>query len=52
MVLLAGIGMLVGSVAILPIFFLVFQYIPPLKIIVAIISGLLLGITMNRLIKR
>jgi len=47
-----GMGMLIGSVIIIPSMFLVFEYIPTLKIGVAIIIGLLFGIGLNKLVKR
>lgn len=50
--LLFGLGMLVGSVVIIPTLFAIFQYVPDLKIIVAIISGLMLGIGFHKIIKR
>ena len=52
MTLMFGLGMLVGSVAIIPSLFAVFQFIPSLQIIVAIICGLLFGITLHKIIKR
>lgn len=50
--LIFGLGMLVGSVVLIPSLFVVFQYIPPLRIIVAIIIGLVFGLGLNRLIRR
>jgi len=47
-----GMGMLIGSVIIIPSMFLVFEYIPTLKIAAAIIIGLLFGIGLNKLVKR
>lgn len=47
-----GLGMLVGSVVLLPLMFALFQYLPPLRIIVAIILGLVLGFGMHRIIRR
>ena len=50
--LMFGLGMLVGSVVILPSLFAVFNYIPDLRIIVAIICGLIFGLGLHRLIRR
>ncbi len=47
-----GLGILVGSVAIIPSLFAVFGYIPQLRIIVAIILGLLFGLGLNRFVRR
>jgi len=47
-----GMGILIGSVAIIPSAFLVMGYIPELKIIVAIIVGLIFGLGINRFVKR
>ena len=52
MTLMMGLGMSVGSVIILPSLFAVFQWIPPLRITTAIISGLLLGFALHKIIKR
>lgn len=50
--LMFGLGMLVGSVVIIPSLFAVFQYIPDLRIIVAIICGLVFGLGLHRLVRR
>jgi len=47
-----GLGMIVGSVVIIPSLFLVFQYIPTIRIIVAMILGLILGFGLHKMIKR
>jgi len=47
-----GLGMLIGSVIIIPSLFAVFQYIPELRIIVAIMCGLIFGIGLHKLVKR
>ncbi len=47
-----GLGMLVGSVIIIPALFAVFNYIPSLQILVAIICGLLFGFGLHRIIRR
>ena len=50
--LMWGLGMLVGMVVILPSLFLIFQWEPNLRIIVAIIAGLGFGLALHRLIRR
>jgi hypothetical protein len=50
--LIFGLGMLVGSVVIIPTLFLVFQWIPDLRIVVAMIMGLIFGMALNRMVKR
>jgi len=47
-----GLGILIGSVVIIPASFAVFQYIPQLAIVVAIICGLIFGMGLNRLVRR
>lgn len=47
-----GLGMLVGSVVFVPAMFLVFRYIPSGRILIAIVLGLLVGMGLNRLIRR
>jgi hypothetical protein len=47
-----GMGILIGSVAIIPSVFAVIGYLPDLTIIVAIIVGLVFGLGLNRLIRR
>lgn len=47
-----GLGILIGSVAIIPSAFAVIGYLPELKIILAIILGLLFGLGINRFVKR
>lgn len=47
-----GLGMVIGSVVLLPLMFALFQYIPPLRIIVAIILGIVFGIGLHRIIRR
>jgi hypothetical protein len=47
-----GLGMLIGSVIIIPSLFAVFEYIPELRILVAIICGLIFGMGLHRLVKR
>jgi hypothetical protein len=50
--LVFGLGMLVGSVVIIPSLFAVFQWIPNLQIVVAIICGLVFGLGLHRLVRR
>ncbi len=50
--LMFGLGMLVGTVIIIPSLFAVFDFIPDLRIIVAIITGLIFGLGLHRLIRR
>lgn len=45
-----GLGFLVGSVVIIPTAFLIFQWVPELRIFFAIILGGLLGLMLNKLI--
>lgn len=47
-----GMGIVIGSSILLPAFFAVFQYIPSLRIIVAIIVGVCVGLGLHRLVKR
>jgi len=47
-----GLGMLVGSVVLIPALYLVFEWIPEGQIILAIILGLIFGMALNRLIRR
>jgi hypothetical protein len=50
--LMFGLGMLVGSVVIIPSLFAVFQWIPTFQVIVAIICGLVFGLGLHRLVRR
>jgi hypothetical protein len=47
-----GLGILIGSVAIIPSAFAVMGYIPEIKVILAIILGLIFGIGINRFVRR
>lgn len=49
---LFGLGFLIGSVVLLPMMFALFQYVPPLRIIVAIVVGIIFGMGLHRIIKR
>jgi hypothetical protein len=50
--LLLGLGMLIGSVIIIPATFAIFQWIPSLKIIVGIMCGLIFGFALQRMYRR
>ena len=50
--LIMGLGFLIGIVILLPASFIVFKYIPGFEIIIAILSGLLFGLALHRLIRR
>jgi len=50
--LIFGIGLLIGTVILIPASFAVFQYIPDLRILIAIMAGLLFGIALHKLIRR
>lgn len=52
MTIVYGMGMVVGSVILIPSLFAVFQFIPPLRIIVAIVLGIVLGLALHRFVKR
>lgn len=45
-----GLGFLVGSVVIIPTAFLIFQWVPELRVFFAIILGGLLGIVLNKFV--
>jgi ABC-type transport system involved in multi-copper enzyme maturation permease subunit len=47
-----GLGILIGSVAIIPSIFVLIGYIPQFTIVVAIILGLLFGLGLNRFVRR
>jgi len=47
-----GLGILIGSVAIIPSAFAVMGYIPELRVILAIVLGLLFGLGINRFVRR
>jgi len=47
-----GMGMVVGSAVLIPSLFAVFQFIPPLRIIVTIILGIVLGLGLHKFVKR
>lgn len=52
MTLFLGLGMLVGSVIIIPSLFAIFQYIPSMKIIVGLMCGLIFGFALQRMYRR
>lgn len=47
-----GLGFMVGSVIIIPSAFIVLQWIPELRVILAIILGGVLGIALNKFMSR
>ena len=47
-----GLGMLVGSVVLIPAMFAIFQWVPSLKIIVGLICGLIFGFALQRMYRR
>jgi hypothetical protein len=47
-----GMGVLIGSSILIPAMFAVFQFIPPLRIIIAIVVGLILGLGFHKFVKR
>jgi hypothetical protein len=47
-----GLGILVGIVPLIPAMFIVFGFIPSGRIILALILGFMVGIGLNRLIRR
>jgi hypothetical protein len=49
---LFGMTLIIGSVILLPLMFFLFQWIPPLRIIVAIILGIIFGFGLHRIIRR
>jgi hypothetical protein len=52
MTVMFGLSILIGTVVLIPALFAVFQYIPPLRIIVAIILGLIFGMGLHKLFRR
>ncbi len=50
--LILGLGMLVGSVVLLPAMFLVFDFIPDMRIFVAIFAGIIVGLGLHKIINR
>lgn len=50
--LVLGLGMIIGSVVLIPAMFLVFEFIPDLSIIVAIFLGLFVGLGLHKFINR
>jgi hypothetical protein len=47
-----GFGMVVGSVVLIPSMFLVFEFIPSARIMFAIIIGIIVGLGLQKLIRR
>lgn len=50
--LMFGLGMLVGSVVLIPASFAIFDFVPNMRIIIAIICGLIFGLGLHRLVRR
>jgi len=50
--LMFGLGLLVGSVILIPASFAIFDFAPPLRIIFAIVAGLIFGLALHRLVRR
>jgi hypothetical protein len=50
--LMFGLGLLIGTVILIPVSFIVFKYIPDLRIIIAILAGLIFGLALHKLIRR
>ena len=50
--LMFGLGMLVGSVILIPSLFAVFNYVPSLRVVVAIICGLIFGLGLHKFVRR
>jgi hypothetical protein len=50
--LILGLGILIGSTVLLPALFVVFHYIPDLRIIIAIFAGLIFGMALHRIVRR
>jgi hypothetical protein len=47
-----GFGMIVGSVVLIPAMFLVFEFIPSAQVMFAIIIGIIVGLGLQKLIRR
>jgi len=50
--LILGLGMLIGSVVLIPSMFLVFEFVPDLKIFIALFLGLFVGLALHKFINR
>ena len=50
--LILGLGMLIGSVVLIPAMFLVFEFVPDMRIFLAIFAGLIVGLGLHKLINR
>lgn len=50
--LVLGLGMVIGSVVLIPAMFLIFDYIPDMRIFVAIFLGLIVGLGLHKFINR
>jgi hypothetical protein len=47
-----GLGLLIGSVVLIPASFAIFQYIPDFRIVIGIFAGLIFGLALYKLIRR
>ena len=50
--LVLGLGMIIGSVVLIPAMFLIFDYVPDLRIFVAMFLGLIVGLGLHKFINR
>lgn len=50
--LILGLGMIIGSVVLIPAMFLIFDFVPDLRIFVAIFLGLFVGLGLHKFISR
>jgi len=50
--LMFGLGMLVGSVVIIPSLFAIFNYIPGTRALIGILAGLIFGLALHKLVRR
>jgi len=50
--LILGLGMLIGSVVLIPAMFLLFEFVPDLKIFIALFLGLFVGLALHKFINR
>jgi len=50
--LMFGLGMLVGSVILIPASFAIFDFAPHARIIFAILAGLIFGLALHKLVRR
>lgn len=50
--LMFGLGMLIGSVILIPASFAIFDFVPPFRIVFALIAGLVFGLALHKLVRR